>query len=361
MMRLHFTFRDLARVRMADRPYPLIETILALWRLQGAEAGVLFDTWRRHVLAAARAEPPMLPRLTALAPDGGAVPGFLISMDGARDLDEWIHGVRSTPQAQVRGDLAGFAESMGRPWGGWLRDLAESGDARRSLVSSLQAFHETAMAPVAPAMAAAVERERADRARDLLDGGVERLLDSLPQVRWKPPILSAPCPMDLDIHLSGRGLVLVPSYFCWSFTPVIHDPDTDDAPLLVYPVRHRPLAAPVSGVAAARSLAAAADRGSRAHRGRSADRPLAAALGRTRAALLELIAQPASTGELARRLGIAPATVSWHVNALREAGLVATARNRYAMHTLTSQGRDLLEQPGRPEFRASSNLWTSTG
>jgi DNA-binding transcriptional ArsR family regulator len=340
VVRLHFTFHDLRRVRVADRPYPLIETVLALWRLQGSDAGVLFDSWRRHVRMTAMTEPPMLARLTGLAPNGGGLPSFLVPIGHSQDLDGWIDSVRSAPQARVRGDLASFARAARRPLRGWLRELADTATARRDLEESLRSFQRAAIAPVATAMAAAVEHERASRARDLLDGGLDRLFGNLPGIRWEPPTLNVPCPADLDIPLGGRGLVLVPSYFCWDLTPVIHDPDTAEAPLLSYPVRHRPLPAPGAE--------------------RQPERALAAALGKTRAALLESVTQPATTGELARRLGIAPATVSWHITALRQAGLISTTRNRFALHTLTAQGRQLLERAARPSFRASSNLWTTT-
>lgn len=180
MVRLHFTFHDLRRVRVADRPYPLIETVLALWRLQGSDAGVLFDSWRRHVRMTAMTEPPMLARLTGLAPNGGGLPSFLVRIGHSQDLDGWIDSVRSAPQARVRGDLASFARAARRPLRGWLRELADTAAARRDLEESLRSFQRAAIAPVAAAMAAAVEHERASRARDLLDGGLDRLFGNLP-------------------------------------------------------------------------------------------------------------------------------------------------------------------------------------
>src|SRR6202042_96134 len=54
-------------------------------------------------------------------------------------------------------------------------------------------------------------------------------------------------------------------------------------------------------------------------------------LGRTRAALLESLAEPASTHTLARRHGLAPSTVSEHLSALRDARLVTSRRQRHAV------------------------------
>ncbi|MEV8513604.1 winged helix-turn-helix domain-containing protein [Dactylosporangium sp. NPDC051484] len=55
--------------------------------------------------------------------------------------------------------------------------------------------------------------------------------------------------------------------------------------------------------------------------------PLAALLGATRAAVLTLLATPLSTGDVAECLGLAPATASHHLTALRDAGLIVAARS----------------------------------
>ena len=58
---------------------------------------------------------------------------------------------------------------------------------------------------------------------------------------------------------------------------------------------------------------------------------LASLLGRTRAALLESLAEPASTHTLARRHGLAPSTVSEHLTVLHDARLVIRRRHRHAV------------------------------
>ena len=54
-------------------------------------------------------------------------------------------------------------------------------------------------------------------------------------------------------------------------------------------------------------------------------------LGRTRAALLESLAEPASTHTLARRHGLAPSTVSEHLAILHQAGLITRRRHRHTV------------------------------
>nr|MDA8324532.1 helix-turn-helix domain-containing protein [Actinomycetota bacterium] len=58
---------------------------------------------------------------------------------------------------------------------------------------------------------------------------------------------------------------------------------------------------------------------------------LARLLGGTRAALLESLAEPASTQTLARRHDLAPSTVSAHLAALRDARLITGQRQRHAV------------------------------
>ncbi|MFJ6837028.1 hypothetical protein [Streptomyces sp. NPDC091209] len=65
-----------------------------------------------------------------------------------------------------------------------------------------------------PLIRALVDADRTARSRALLRHGVDGLLHSLrPTVDWSPSVLTAPDPVDRDLHLAGRGLLLVPSVF----------------------------------------------------------------------------------------------------------------------------------------------------
>jgi DNA-binding transcriptional ArsR family regulator len=72
---------------------------------------------------------------------------------------------------------------------------------------------------------------------------------------------------------------------------------------------------------------------------------LAGLLGHTRAAVLrQLLHDENSTGAVARRLALSPASVSEHIRALREAGLAtSTRRGRTVDHHPTALGRSLLD------------------
>jgi DNA-binding transcriptional ArsR family regulator len=75
---------------------------------------------------------------------------------------------------------------------------------------------------------------------------------------------------------------------------------------------------------------------------------LDALLGARRARILSALGAPASTTELAARLGASAAGVSEHLAVLRRAGLVTSARaGRAVRYVRTEAGDALLRAPGR--------------
>ena len=82
---------------------------------------------------------------------------------------------------------------------------------------------------------------------------------------------------------------------------------------------------------------------------------LARLLGRTRAALLESLAEPASTHTLARRHGLRPSTVSEHLTALHQARLITRRRHRHAvLYQQTPLGAELANGGYQPRRTAIS-------
>ncbi|MFF7128573.1 helix-turn-helix domain-containing protein [Streptomyces sp. NPDC008240] len=69
---------------------------------------------------------------------------------------------------------------------------------------------------------------------------------------------------------------------------------------------------------------------------------LADLLGRTRARILALLAEPGSTTGLAHRLGVSTGTVSRHLGVLHRAGLVTRARHGHLVPYLRSPLGDQL-------------------
>jgi DNA-binding transcriptional ArsR family regulator len=274
------------------------------------------------------------PYFGELAPTspGHPVPRFLRPHVGLETLDDELERLLRTPRAALREDLAYVGRHRALPR--WTRDLVEGDRAAvEGLVRTVREYHRVAVAPYWRGLAPVLAAERAARARQLSEGGIERVLDSLgPHIRWRPPVLEVrtSARLDYDYRLGGRGLVLAPGAFS-SYVPC--DP-ADEQPTLYYPVG-------LGGGARGRGEPFPAAFG-RPFEG------LAALLGHSRAAVLEVIAEGVTTGQLARRAGLSPASASEHASVLRGAGLVVTRRDgRSSHHTLTDLGFELLHAAGR--------------
>jgi hypothetical protein len=326
--RIYFTTADLARTRVAAAPLPCIELSTAVRMLQERSHAVRFGAWRQQARRQLR---PQARMILDLIPPRGWAPGFLGTAD-THIPEEFLQRVRSTPALQVQRDLSRVAEH--RPLPRWTRRLGDDNDLLRQLFDTWEHVHARLLAPYWPHIVEHVAADRAVRMREVLTGGMGRLLAGLnPQhIRWEAPVLHIEMASGIEgeLRLEGRGLLLVPSVFAFE-SPVI-DPVAQPQPLLTYPAGgdHRPL------------LAAATPAGKTAHRPTAS---LAALLGRTRAAVLVAIADRpgCSTTELASTVGIAPASASEHATVLRTAGLIDTVRHQNtALHRPTSTGLALL-------------------
>ncbi|GAA3903281.1 winged helix-turn-helix domain-containing protein [Streptomyces gulbargensis] len=333
-LRIHFTYEDLARVVLAEEPDPLWEGLLSLHLLQTRDAPLLYGRWRR---AAGGCVAPDSLRLRRLAPPRGYSADFLTPSAASAGFEAGVEALLSTPRRQLRTDLAELARV--RPLPGWARALAE-GDpqALSGLAGLVRRHHERFVAPYWPHIRSRVDEARSVATRALSRSGFAGLAEGLhPGVRWTAPVLHIAGPhLEGDLHLGGRGLRIVPSFFCWPGPIVLKDGSLP--PVLVHPVTHDPrwLAPPPSSSA-------------------TSHQALAALLGRARAAVLEEVAEGRTTSELASRVGLSPATVSHHVTVLREAGLLSSRRIGGAvLHTLTRLGADLLDHGTTSGIRPSS-------
>ncbi|MER6915101.1 winged helix-turn-helix domain-containing protein [Streptomyces sp. NPDC000594] len=322
MLRIHFSPADLGRIHLAPGPDPAWETLLSLHVLGSNDQDPGMRSWRARVGGSLdTAARPLL----RLAPPRGYSPDFLTPAQGADCMESGIELIVSTSRTQLRTDMATLGQQRRLP--PWAEVLANGrAEALRGLGTALRRYHQQALAPYWPQLRATVDAERELRARAFLAGGTDRLLGSLhPTIRWEPPVLLVAYPVDSELRLEGRGLRLVPSFFCRG-TPITLR-DTSRSPVLVYPV--------------ARGIGALEPAGA----GTGAD-TLARLLGRTRAATLCTIADAEHTTghEIARRLDISPASASEHATVLRDAGLIRSLRVRNTIrHTLTPLGIELLE------------------
>ncbi|NSL43177.1 helix-turn-helix transcriptional regulator [Streptomyces sp. 8P21H-1] len=341
MLRIHFTDADLARTRCAGSPNALWEITASLHRFQTRKGRWAYAEWHRATRV--RLEEKGLGRvlreiLLPVFPRASYFPDFLTPPESREGLDAGLEAVLATPPRQVLAEVAQLDRLVGAP--AWAPRLAER-ETREELVRAIRAYHDAAIAPYEEQMQARLEAERAMRCRALLDGGVEGMLTGLgPTMHRRRSVLHVDFPSsDRDLHLNGRGLTLVPSYFCWHTPTTLADPRLP--PVLVYPLHHEaPAPRPDSPGPPGRwgerlSDSSAGPAGSPAS--------LTGLLGRARAGVLCAAAVGATNAEIARAVGISAPSASRYATALRSAGLITSNRcGATVLHTLTPTGAAVL-------------------
>lgn len=189
---------------------------------------------------------------------------------------------------------------------------------RRSLPRYLrsQSYEKVAIEPFWHRIEMLITADRARRMNQLLDGGLDALLNRLhPGIRWRAPHLTVR--QGQPVRLRGQGLLLQPSVFFFR-APEIRVSGSGQV-VLLYPV-----SCEIDEPAAPAKVS-----------------PL---IGRTRASLLRLLSVgPATTTDLATGTGVSMAAISQHLGVLRDSGMVVTQTlGRSRLHTLTPVGKRLL-------------------
>ena len=308
---LRFGTEDLMRCRFALSP--LCETHEAVRTLRRTERHSYHLPWLRRIHSAV-AELDLTPLWLLMPKTGGYTPDFLgpppaTSSGPPASVGDELEQVRKTDPALAHTEIArslactpGAADSpRGRAM------LADPARAVRELADLTEQAWEALLAPDWPRLRDLLDSDIAYRARQLAEGGLERLFPDLhPGLTWNAGTLSVRTkyrgPMVQE--LSGRGVLLLPSVFVWP--DVVSGFAPPWQPAVIYPARgvgnlwQRPT--PDSAQALARLL------------------------GANRAAVLGELDDPASTTALATRLGLAPSSVSAHLTALRDAGLLISRR-----------------------------------
>ncbi|MDT0468881.1 MULTISPECIES: ArsR/SmtB family transcription factor [Streptomyces] len=311
---MHFTLEDLLRVTLAPTPAPLTELVLATAVVQRQDNPV-FSRWRQRTLQTfPRAARPLL----ELVPPTGKGPLFLDPL--SRGIDDGLDQVLSSSADFVRADLKRVC-AAGRPLTLWTTHLAQRDhDAWQVLQGSVRAGYAGLLAPVWDRITSGFEAERAWRAQILARDGIRTMLTGLTHgLRLSGSVLEIDSSEDRDVHLAGRGLTLLPSAF-WSGRPLVG----------VYPHGPAVLVYPAVTPLTLREEPSTAD-------------PVAALLGRTRAAVLALLTRQRTTTDLARELDISKSSASEHTKALRQARLIVSQREGKAVwHTCTPLGLGLI-------------------
>ncbi|MFD7575985.1 ArsR/SmtB family transcription factor [Streptomyces sp. NPDC059810] len=336
MKRIHFTGQDLMRIRVAGTIGTAAETLDSLRLLHAAGVGLGFRRWQVSVRG--RLDEQVGPLLALLPPRGPDVDLWSLAGDSVC-IEEAVDRLLGASRELLRIE---FENIRFRPaHRAWARNLVDGDrEAWLQVAAALRACHGVAVAPYWGRVRSHLAEVRSTYANAMAEGGVDHLMNTLsgPMLRWRPPVLELDHPHEADVHLNGRGLVIAPTLFSVGHAELMH-------PML------DPAAAPVLAVPTVTDVlvgSALWDGG-----GASTGQALVELLGRTRAAILEVLAvgrstadRGRSTTDLARRLSIAPATVSHHTSVLRNSGLATTRRDGKAvLHSVTSMGMALLD-PG---------------
>jgi DNA-binding transcriptional ArsR family regulator len=316
---------DVARVRFAFSS--LSELTHSLRVLQDPSGHALHLPWVHAVRP--RLSGIDMTLLRALVPAHGYMPDFLTPapLTPLPDFAAELETVRATRPETLVEELGWVAYSASR-WPDPELDqrrrellIADPVATLARIVDVLPLYWEAAIAPYWTKMRDLLEGEILRRSRALAVAGAEGLFGDLHGlVRWSGDRLRIDKCWPVSTELGGLGIVLVPSIFSW--------PDV----LVMMPPYQPSISYPPQGVATLWETSPAPPPDA-----------LAALIGARRAALLEALAAPASTGELARRLNITAGAVSQHLGVLRGCGLVTGHRvGRRVLYARTGRGDMLL-------------------
>lgn len=280
-MRIHFTAHDLARTRLRPTLGPLSETAFAVRLLENPVGGT-HHRLRRRLARQQPGQPPIREEVRRIGNDPG---------DGKFGGSPY----------QVMSDVA-VSDPVRRLWHSVIK-------------RNWDRISDHLLA------------EADWRARLAVRDGIEQLLSTLhPKIIWEPPVLSIAGEDSLDVHLHGRGLLLVPSVFLAHRPAVLVSGSSTETGTLVF-------SAPPADAEIIRLLDPPDD----------SPQDLGALVGHTRAAVLRELLSPCTTSELAERVGVSSAGISQHTTVLRNSGLIITRRFRNkVLHSVTPLGLALL-------------------
>jgi DNA-binding transcriptional ArsR family regulator len=328
MMEFRFAVGDLATTSFAYSP--LQEAAFSLRSLHDPARYPHHRPWLRRIRPRLDALDGEV--LTVLAAPWLWVPDFLTPRpERARPAfaDE-LDRLRATPPDVVVADFHATYRTEDALPPLVARGLADPTAFLTRIADALDAYWHTCLAADWwPRAQSILEADLAHRSRVLAERGAGALFEGLDdRLSWSDGqlrlstrdfILQAPW---TDTSIAGRGLVLLPTLFARGAQPLI---DPHRPPTLIYPAYGRATLSETPPPPTAPALVRL--------------------LGRPRARLLLLLAEPASTTELAHRLDVTPGAVSQHLSVLHDAGLLSRTRSgRMVRYARTRLGDDLCRE-----------------
>lgn len=171
------------------------------------------------------------------------------------------------------------------------------------VADALEEYWSMVVAPYWDWIHRTLETDVAFRGRRIVQHGFRRALGEISSsLDYCEGTLTVSGPVDRVEEVAGNGLVLIPSMF----SSRVAMPRLPGQPMLMY---------------AARGQGAMWE----SFHGEPAS--LAGLIGKRRAQLLEVLAEPASSTQVAARLGVTASAVNQHLRALQSAGLLISFRN----------------------------------
>lgn len=324
---------DLGRMRFAYSP--LIDIAESLWTLSAGRVQPVHRRW--YDITAARLRQVDMSLLEAVVPAQPRIADFFFTgiVDRATPIATQLDQIGELAPERIADDLR--TTWGGRPLPPAAQGLIDAGDdAPRRLAEVLGAYWDAALAPHWSDVRAVLDDDVGFRARELTRDGFGAVLPGLHhRLRFDTDTLSIDATGGGAEALSGSGLVLVPSVFCWPY--LLFNTSADGAAHLVYPAR---------GIGNLWSGSEPAERDGDT---------LGALLGRSRATILGCLALPQSTTDLAVSLGQSPSAVSQHLSILRRSGLVTSWRSgRRVLYQRTGLAASLIEASGQSEPGSAS-------
>ncbi|UNZ21159.1 helix-turn-helix domain-containing protein [Streptomyces sp. 891-h] len=327
MIELEFTPADYLRIHFAFSPVAEVVTSLRTFSL-GRRSGI-HGPWFRSVDS--RLDGVDMELLTALVRPIGYVPDFLNPHPRGRtgDLDAGLEQIARTDPAIISAELAHLAGHRTAQQGpghqrraALMRELlADTSRAIERITTELAAYSQVALAPHWPRIHALLQADLAHRLEELASAGAARLFATLhPSVAMRGEKLAIVKYYDGRAQLRGRGLLLTPCVFAW---PDVLVRTADPQPRLTYSPRGLgPMWESAPDVKSS---------------------PLAAVVGKTKAAILATLELPMSTTQLAAQLALTAPTLNAHLKTLQAAAILTSRRDgRSVLYQRTRLGDQLV-------------------
>ena len=325
-MRFEVGAEDLVRTRFALSPVFELQHLIRA--LAGPHRQGVPEAWMARLrprFARLREEPGVQAVLTLQLPGLGAT--FLSPPPQrlGQTIEDDVSAVRGTPPDVARAEIDFYLQR--RPDApAAARAFLTSVDVLDRLADLLAAAWAELLAEDWPRLRLLCERDVVHRSGEMGRAGWAAAIAGLHRkIRWREGGIDMLGRRSSGVtRLDGAGLLLVPSVFVWPEFAVYADEPWPKA--LVYP---------------ARGVATLMEQGPP-----SAPGHLAPLIGRSRALLLDALADPASTSQLARAFGMAVGAVGDHLAVLHRAGLVGRARSgRSVLYQRTPLGDLLISAP----------------